>query len=54
MLDAIAEDGNTALHYCSLYGNKQLAKFLVLKGPQITVVNKNFETPISILKLKYK
>jgi ankyrin repeat protein len=32
LLDATDESGHTALHYCSLFGNKELASFLIHKG----------------------
>jgi ankyrin repeat protein len=38
LLDAADEKGNTALHYCSLFGNKELASFQIHKGARITIL----------------
>jgi ankyrin repeat protein len=49
LLDAADEKGNTALHYCSLFGNKELASFLIHKGARITVLNYEQDSPVTIL-----
>jgi ankyrin repeat protein len=49
LLDATDDSGNTALHYCSLFGNKELASFLIHKGARITVLNYEQDSPVTIL-----
>jgi hypothetical protein len=49
LLDAADEKGNTALHYCSLFGNKELASFLIHKGARITVLKYEQDSPVTIL-----
>jgi ankyrin repeat protein len=49
LLDATDESGNTALHYCSLFGNKELASFLIHKGARITVLNNEQDSPVTLL-----
>ena len=48
-VDAADELGNTALHYCSIFDNVELATFLIEKGAKTSVINKNWDTPITIL-----
>jgi ankyrin repeat protein len=48
-LDAADDSGNTALHYCSIFDNVELATFLIKKGAKTSIVNHNGETPITIL-----
>ena len=43
-------DGNTALHYCSMHQNTELAKFLVIHGAQTTILNNREETAASIIE----
>ena len=42
-------DGNTALHYCSMHQNTELAKFLVIHGAHTTILNNKEETAASIV-----
>jgi ankyrin repeat protein len=49
LLDAADEKGNTALHYCSLFGNNGLANFLIHKGARITLLNNEQDSPVTIL-----
>jgi ankyrin repeat protein len=42
-------DGNTALHYCSIHQNTELAEFLVIHGANTTILNNKEETAASIL-----
>jgi len=49
LLDATDESGNTALHYCSLFGNKELANFLIHKGARMTLLNNEQDSPVTIL-----
>ena len=48
-LDAADELGNTALHYCSLFNNVKLAVFLINKGAKTSILNGEWDTPITIL-----
>jgi ankyrin repeat protein len=48
-VDAADELGNTALHYCSIFYNVELATFLIEKGAKTSLVNNNWDTPITIL-----
>jgi ankyrin repeat protein len=48
-VDAADELGNTALHYCSIFHNVELATFLIEKGAKTSIINKNWDTPITIL-----
>jgi len=45
-------DGNTALHYCSVHQNTELAKFLVVHDAHTTILNNKEETAASILENK--
>jgi ankyrin repeat protein len=49
LLDAADEKGNTTLHYCSFFGNKELASFLIHKGARITVLNNEQDSPVTLL-----
>jgi len=49
LLDATDEYGNTALHYCSFFGNKELASFLINKGARTTVLNNEADSPVALL-----
>ena len=48
-IDAGDMKGNTALHYCSMYQNVELAKFLVTRGARVTILNNCQETVASIV-----
>jgi ankyrin repeat protein len=48
-LDAADELGNTALHYCSIFNNVELAVFLINKGAKTSILNGEWDTPITIL-----
>jgi ankyrin repeat protein len=48
-INARDNDGNTALHYCSMHQNTELAKFLVKHGENTTILNNKEETAASIL-----
>jgi hypothetical protein len=48
-VDAADELGNTALHYCSIFNNVELATFLIEKEAKTSLVNNNWDTPITIL-----
>jgi hypothetical protein len=43
------ELGNTALHNCSIFDNVEPATCLIEKGAKTTIVNRNWDTPITIL-----
>jgi ankyrin repeat protein len=47
--DAADELGNTALHYCSIFNNVELAVFLINKGAKKSILNGEWDTPITIL-----
>jgi len=47
-LDAADELGNTALHYCSIFNNVELAIFLINKGAKTSILNGEWDTPITI------
>ena len=49
LLDAADELGNTALHYCSIFNNVDLAVFLINKGAKTSILNGEWDTPITIL-----
>lgn len=49
LLDATDEYGNTAFHYCSFFGNKELASFLINKGARTTVLNNEADSPVTLL-----
>ena len=49
LLDATDEYANTALHYCSFFGNKELASFLINKGVRTTVLNNEADSPVTLL-----
>ena len=48
-INARDSDGNTALHYCSMHQNTELAKFLVIHGAHTTILNNKEETAASIV-----
>jgi ankyrin repeat protein len=48
-LDAADELGNTALHYCPIFNNVELAVFFIEKGAKTSIMNGNWDTPITIL-----
>ncbi len=48
-LDAADELGNTALHYCSIFNNVELAVFLINKGAKTSILNGEWDTPVTIL-----
>jgi ankyrin repeat protein len=48
-LDVADELGNTALHYCSIFNNVDLAVFLINKGAKTSILNGEWDTPITIL-----
>lgn len=48
-IDARDMEGNTALHYCSMYQNVELARFLVTRGARATILNNSQETAASIV-----
>jgi ankyrin repeat protein len=48
-VDAADELGNTALLYCSIFYNIELAMFLIEKGAKNSLINNNWDTPITIL-----
>ena len=48
---AIDADGNTALHYCSMYGNERVATRLLTDGANINSTNLSGYIPFSILTL---
>merc|ERR1712098_996895 len=45
-IDAVNEDGSTALHYTTKYGNEESLKILLENGANINVQNKYDETPL--------
>jgi ankyrin repeat protein len=49
LLDATDECGNTASHYCSFFGNQELASFLIHKGTRTTVLNNEQDSPVTLL-----
>ncbi len=49
LLDATDECGNTALHYCSFFGKKELASFLIHKDPRTTVLNNEQDSLVTLL-----
>lgn len=48
LIDGVDDDGNSALHLCSLYGNTQMISLLIMKGASITLRNKREETPLDV------
>ena len=48
-INARDSDGNTALHYCSMHQNTELAKCLVIHGAHTTILNNKEETAASIV-----
>ena len=48
-IDARDMEGNTALHYCAMFQNVELAKFLVNCGARTTILNNHQETAASIV-----
>ena len=48
-LDATDELENTALHYCSIFNNVELAVFLINKGAKTSLLNGEWDTSITIL-----
>ena len=48
-IDARDMEGNTDLHYCAMFKNVELAKFLVNCGARTTILNNHQETAASIV-----
>ncbi len=48
-VDAADELRNTSLHYCSIFDIVELTTFLIEKGAKTSLVNNNWNTPITIL-----
>ena len=40
---------NTALHYCAMFQNVELARFLVTRGARATILNNSQETAATIV-----
>ncbi|XP_008843710.1 arf-GAP with SH3 domain, ANK repeat and PH domain-containing protein 1 isoform X8 [Nannospalax galili] len=49
-LDKQTSVGNTALHYCSMYGKPECLKLLLRSKPTVDIVNQNGETALDIAK----
>ncbi len=48
-IDARDMEGNTALHYCAMFQNVELAKFLVKCGARTTILKNCQETAATIV-----
>ena len=49
-LDVTTVDGNTALHYCSMYNQTECVKLLLRSGANISIENKERKTALDLAK----
>jgi ankyrin repeat protein len=52
LLQATDSNGNTLLHLAATDNNYQLVKFLIMRGVNLTALNNNVETALTISEME--